>query len=313
MIPRDRILHGLWSLFVRPDRFEKITVALRPRGHCSRFTSAWSVTSTARCSPPRNEGSLDLRDRQKSSSERSWSSSGLPLASAGRGLRSSSRGTSGVELDKDVVRRVLAKRYRPDPGGGKPSWLTSVGHAKDSLWSVDVFRCESIMLRTYWVLVVMDQFTRRIVGVGIHAGRVDGTALRRTFNLAIARQGTLRYLSSDKDPLFESHRWQANLRILEVEVIKCVPYVPIFHPFVERLIGTIRRGFLDLTLFWNSVDLERKLSVFRDYYNFGRVHSGVHGTTPEEIGGELTGKLADRGTFRRRTHCRGLYQLPAAA
>jgi hypothetical protein len=30
------------------------------------------------------------------------------------------------------------------------------GHAKDSLHSMDLFRCESVALRTYWVLVVMD-------------------------------------------------------------------------------------------------------------------------------------------------------------
>jgi hypothetical protein len=45
----------------------------------------------------------------------------------------------GVETDKDVVRRVLAKRYRPGPGSQGPSWLTFLGHAKDSLWSVDLF------------------------------------------------------------------------------------------------------------------------------------------------------------------------------
>jgi hypothetical protein len=65
----------------------------------------------------------------------------------------------GIDIDKDVVRRVLAKKYRPDPGGG-PSWLTFIGHMKDSLWSVDLFRCESIFLKTHWVLLVMDQFTR---------------------------------------------------------------------------------------------------------------------------------------------------------
>src|SRR5262245_44473217 len=34
-------------------------------------------------------------------------------------------------------------------------------HAKvdDSLWSLDLFRCESVALRTYWVLVVMDLYT----------------------------------------------------------------------------------------------------------------------------------------------------------
>ncbi len=40
-------------------------------------------------------------------------------------------------------------------------------------------------------------------------------------------------------------QWQANLRILDVEEIKTVPYVPLSHPFVERLIGTIRRECLD--------------------------------------------------------------------
>jgi hypothetical protein len=37
---------------------------------------------------------------------------------------------------------------------------------------MDLFRCESIVLRSYWVLVVMDQFTRRLVGVDVHLGAV---------------------------------------------------------------------------------------------------------------------------------------------
>jgi transposase InsO family protein len=38
---------------------------------------------------------------------------------------------------------------------------------KDSLWSMDLFQCESATLRTHWVLVVMDQYTRRIIGFGV--------------------------------------------------------------------------------------------------------------------------------------------------
>ena len=38
---------------------------------------------------------------------------------------------------------------------GGPSWLTFLGRTKDSLWSCDLFRCESATLRTYWVLVVI--------------------------------------------------------------------------------------------------------------------------------------------------------------
>ena len=154
--------------------------------------------------------------------------------------------------------RVLAKHYRPAPGGTGPSWLSFIGHTTDSLWSVDLFRCESIVLRSYWVLVVMDQFTRRLVGIGVHCGAVTGADVCRMFNAAIHGQGAPRHLSTDHDPLFEAHRWTANLRILEIDEIKTVPHVPLSHPFVERLIGTMRREFLDQVLFWNARDLERK-------------------------------------------------------
>src|SRR5262249_36822389 len=82
-----------------------------------------------------------------------------------------------VNIDKDVVRRILAIHFHPEAGSGGPSWLSFIGHAKDSLWSLDLFRCESAILRTYWVLVVMDQFTRRIVGFAVHCGAVDELAL----------------------------------------------------------------------------------------------------------------------------------------
>jgi len=64
--------------------------------------------------------------------------------------------------------RVLAKHDRPAPVGTGPSWLSFIGHSTDSLWSADLFRCESIALRSDWVLVVMDQFTRRLIGFGMH-------------------------------------------------------------------------------------------------------------------------------------------------
>lgn len=36
---------------------------------------------------------------------------------------------------------------------------------------------------------------------------------------------------------------------------------------MERLIGTIRREYLDRTLFWTTADLENKLLDFRRYFN----------------------------------------------
>src|ERR1700680_2316446 len=133
--------------------------------------------------------------------------------------------------------------------------------------------------------MVMDHFTRRLVGVGVHCGPVNGADPCRMFNAAIHGRGTPRYLSTDHDSLFEAHRWTAKLRILEIGQIETVPHVPLSHPFVERLIGTIRREFLDHVLFWNARDLERKLGEFQTYYNAARSHASLGGHTPLTFGG----------------------------
>ena len=176
--------------------------------------------------------------------------------------------------------RVLSTHYRPIPGGTGPSWVSFIGHTTDSLWSVDLFRCESIVLRSDWVLVVMDQFTRRLVGVGVapRSGqwRRPLPPVQRRHAWAVCAP---RHLSTDHDPLFEAHRWTANLRILEIDEIKTVPHVPRSHPFVERLIGTTRREFLDPVLFWHARDLERTLGDFQASDNEVRSHASLKGHT----------------------------------
>ena len=168
------------------------------------------------------------------------------------------------------------------------------------------------MLRTYWVLVVMDQFTRRIIGFGVHRGIVDGVALCRMFQRAIRGHSLPKSLSSDHDPLYRFHQWKANLRVLEVTEIKTVPYVPLSHPFIERLIGTIRREYLDHILFWTTVDLQEKLVDFQNYYNGYRTHAGLKGRLPEP-GVDGSASRIDFDSYQWRRHCRGLYQTPIAA
>ena len=154
---------------------------------------------------------------------------------------------------------------------------------------------------------------RRIIGFGVQAGDVDGVALCCLFNKAISRTGLPQYLSADNDPLVEYHRWQANLRILDVEAIKSIPSVPRPHPFVERLIGTVRRELLYHTLFWNAHDLELKLADFQSYYNEHRTHRSLSGDTPSEVAEVTSKRQATLNNYRWQSHCRGLYQLPVAA
>ena len=309
----DRLLCGFWSIFLSPGRIRKAR-------HRSPPLDAPGVSSSLGPSQIPSSVFIDAVPQE------AWTEGSERGPHPGH--RRAQVAQSAVRLSADCAHHLADVRDRhrqerrvpragetlsPRPGGTGPSWLSFIGHTRDSLWSVDLFRCESIVLRSYWVLVVMDQFTRRLVGIGVQCGTVTGADVCRMFNAAIHGQGVPRHLSTDHDPLFEAHRWMANLRILEIDEIKTVPHVPLSHPFVERLIGTMRREFLDHVLFWNGRDLERKLAEFQAYYNAARCHASLDGHTPLTFAGGHTVAPADLNQVRWVSHCRDLVQLPVAA
>jgi transposase InsO family protein len=311
--PTDRLLFGFCSWFLSPRRLIRTAIILQPatllrfhRGFQDfkyRFLYASSLKKKPGPKGPSPELIRAICELKRRNPRFGCPKIAQHLAK-----------TFGIDIDKDVVRRVLAAHYRPERRENEPSWLTLLGHTKDSLWSLDLFRTESILLRSHWVLVVMDQFTRRIVGFGVQAVAVDGTALCRMFNQAISGQGLPTRLSADHDPLFRFHRWQANLRILGVETVQTVPQVPWSHPFIERLVETIRREYLDRLFFWTAGDLERKLELFKNYYNTARMHQGLSGDTPgEKAGGLIIPQPAGLENYLWQSHCHGLFELSMAA
>src|SRR6202011_523185 len=306
----DRILAGLLALLVRPPRLLRSAIVLKPSTLLAlhktmskrKYRMLFSPDRRRKPGPKGPSAELIQVVVEMKQRNPTW---GCPRIAQQIAL------AFHIEIDKDVVRRILAHHYRPEQDSGGPSWLTFLGHMKDSLWSMDLFRCESATLRTHWVLVVMDQYTRRIIGFGVHAGTVDGVALCRMFNRAIRGQcGMPKCLSSDNDPLYRFHQWQANLRILEVTEIKTAPYVPLSHPFVERLVGTVRREYMDHTMFWTTADLENKLLDFKTYFHDHRTHTSLEGRTPDTT---VSRPVANLSSFRWQAHCRALYQTPVAA
>ncbi|MGE0175279.1 MAG: integrase core domain-containing protein [Oligoflexales bacterium] len=219
---------------------------------------------------------------------------------------------TGIKVGEETVRRILAKYFGKPPGNG-PSWLTFLGHQADSLWSIDLFRVESILLRTHWVLVVMDQFSRKIVGFAACQGAVTGEALCYMFNRVIEGKHLPTYLSRDNDPLYKFDRWMTNIEMLGIREVRSIPYSPTSHPFIERAIGTTRREFLDQSLFWNLTDLEQKLKSYQRYYNESRVHQGIEGVTPESKYSGLEPLRATPSKMKWRKYCGGLFTVPKAA
>ena len=145
----DRVVAGVCALLVRPSPLVRCAVVLKPatlfRLHRALKARQYRLlfSPTVRKKPgPRGPSYdvvvavLDMKRRNPT-----W---GCPRIAQQIAL------AFDIPINKDVVRRILAAPYRPAPDSAGPSWLTVLGHAKDSLWSLDLFRCESAVLRTHW-------------------------------------------------------------------------------------------------------------------------------------------------------------------
>jgi hypothetical protein len=151
----DRMVAGLCALLIRPGRLIRSAIVLKPSTLLSlhraltrrKYRLLFSTKVPTKPGPkgPSQEvvaAVVDMKRRNPT-----W---GCPR------IAQQIAWAFGIPINKDVVRRILAVRYQPEPISVGPSWLTVLGHTKDSLWSLDLFRCESAVLRTHWVLVVMD-------------------------------------------------------------------------------------------------------------------------------------------------------------
>ena|SRR5579862_3239809 len=162
----DRLIAGFCSLWIQPRRFCRAAIAFKP-----------STLLTFHLALVQRKDRLLFSPKQKNKLDPKGPTSELIRSVVEMKQRNPTWGCPhiadqinlafGTSINKDTVRRILAQHSYPVPTEGGPSWLTFIGNVKDSLWSIDLFQCESICLRTYWVLVVMDQCTRRIIGFGI--------------------------------------------------------------------------------------------------------------------------------------------------
>ena len=177
LLPADRLVLGLCSLWFSPKSWHRVAVILKPstllKFHKALVKRKYQLFFTAN-KPAKKSGSkgpsqelIDAVVEMKRRNPRF----GCPRIAQQINL------AFGLDIDKDVVRRILHQYYKPTSNDSGPSWLIFLGYMKDSLWCVDFFRCESAGLQSYWVMVVMDQFTRRTVGLSTCRGDLDGATI----------------------------------------------------------------------------------------------------------------------------------------
>jgi len=175
----DRVLLGLCSLFLPRSRVDKVAVAIRPS----------TLLGFRQCPVRRNYRAL-FSPRRKTNPGPKGPSEQLIRVIVELKCRNPQFGcprmaliilkTFDVDIDKDIVRRVLAKHYRPGSGGRGPSWRTFFGHyLKDGLWSLVLHRCKSLPEQRSRLLVVMAESTRPLINLGVYVDDVGQIMIDR--------------------------------------------------------------------------------------------------------------------------------------
>jgi hypothetical protein len=128
----DRTVAGLMALLLRPTRLLRSAIVLKPstllglHQALSRRKYRMLFSPNRRRKPGPKGPSAELIHAIVDMKQRNlrW---GCPRIAQQIAL------AFHIQIDKDVVRRILAHHRWPGQGSGGPSWLTFLGHMKDSL------------------------------------------------------------------------------------------------------------------------------------------------------------------------------------
>ncbi|MFH1842542.1 MAG: integrase core domain-containing protein [bacterium] len=180
----------------------------------------------------------------------------------------------GIEVSQGTVSKYMIGRRKPP----SQSWRTFLtNHALD-VASIDFFTVPTAAFRVLYVFLVMDNSRRRILHCNVTDAPTEAWTEQQVVE-AFPWDTAPRYLIRDRDKIF-GHQFNRRMESLGIEQIRISPHSPWQNPYVERVIGSIRRECLDHLIILDERHLRRVLREYLDYYHGSRTHLGLEKDCP---------------------------------
>jgi transposase InsO family protein len=173
------------------------------------------------------------------------------------------------------VSRLLERLSRPP----SQTWRTFLTNHLASAASIDFFTVPTLTGRVLFVLVVLSHQRRRIVHVNVTAHPTAIWSAQQVVD-AFPDDTAPRWLHRDRDRIY-GDTFQRRLAGMGISEVVSAPASPWQNPFVERLIGSIRRECLNHVIIINESHLRRVLAAYILYYHRTRTHLGLQKDTPD--------------------------------
>jgi transposase InsO family protein len=181
----------------------------------------------------------------------------------------------GVDVSERTVSRLLERR----PRSPSQTWRTFLSNHLASAASMDFFTVPTLTGRVLFVLVVLSHHRRRIVHINITEHPTATWSAQQVVD-AFANDTAPPWLHRDRDRIY-ADVFKRRLAGMGITEIVSAPASPWQNPYVERLIGSIRRECLDHVVVVNEAHLRRVLRSYRRYYHRSRTHLGLEKDTPD--------------------------------
>jgi putative transposase len=181
----------------------------------------------------------------------------------------------GIEISQAAVSKYLGRRSKPP----SQTWRTFLNNHLQTLVSVDFFVVTTVTFKVLFVFVVLAHERRRV----LHINVTDTPTAQWTAQQLVEAcpwENAPRYVLRDRDTVY-GVAFSSRVQSMGIHEVKTAPRSPWQNPYVERLIGTLRRECLDHVVVLNETHLRRLLSEYLIYYHGARTHLSLDKDAPE--------------------------------
>jgi transposase InsO family protein len=180
----------------------------------------------------------------------------------------------GYAVAESTVAKYMVRTRKPS----SPTWKTFLKNHLHELAAVDFFTVPTVTFRVLYVFVVLSLDRRRVLHFHVTTSPSAEWTAQQVVE-AFPFDTASRFLMRDRDGIYGEY-FQRRVKSLGCEEVVSAPRSPWQNPFVERLIGSIRRECLDHVIVFNERHLLRILRSYFEYYHESRTHMGLDDNAP---------------------------------
>lgn len=180
----------------------------------------------------------------------------------------------GIQVSQATVAKYMDHHRKPP----SQTWRTFLANHTKGLVSTDFFVLPTITFKVLFVFVILAHDRRRPVHFAVTSHPTAEWTAQQLLE-AFPWDSAPRYLLRDRDGTY-GKRFCDMAKWMGVREVLTTPQSPWQNPYVERLIGSIRRECLDHVIVFNQTDLRRVLKEYFEYYEQARTHLSLNKDAP---------------------------------